>query len=162
MAPLVTWDEEEAKTHLEVRSEGDWRTIHIEGDIARSQKDWVYWRLPTAITKQAVTPEEGAVELAVRLERGEARVGLIAEGVKPGENWNEEKMRDAAYFLDPFFGVLRSGDIDLAAGSSLKAVQVPRPSSSSLTEIGVTQSRWGNRDEYPTLGDLCDLMHLAT
>ncbi|KAJ1489155.1 hypothetical protein T484DRAFT_1886142, partial [Baffinella frigidus] len=119
----LSWDEEKAQSHLEVRSEGDWVTIKIEGDVARSQKDWVYWRLPTCITKQAVSPAEGGVELAVRLEKGEARVGLIAESVKPGENWHEEKMRDAAFFLDPFFGVLRAGDRDIASGPALKASQ---------------------------------------
>eukprot|EP00960_Hanusia_phi_P040415 754437-Hanusia_phi.AAC.4 len=24
--------------------------IHIDGDVARSCKDWIYWRLPTAVT----------------------------------------------------------------------------------------------------------------
>ena len=118
----LSWDEEKAQAHLEVRSEGDWVTIKIEGDVARSQKDWVYWRLPTCVTKQAVSPAEG-VELAVRLEKGEARVGLVAESVKPGENWHEEKLRDAAFFLDPFLGLLSAGDRNVASGNALKASQ---------------------------------------
>jgi hypothetical protein len=53
----VSWSEDMVASHLEVRPAGreDSKkagTVVIEGPEARSQRDWVYWLLPTVCSAQ--------------------------------------------------------------------------------------------------------------
>ena len=59
MTEPISWSSEKVTQHLEVRpadrAGDDGRTIFLEGSLARSQRDWVYWRLPTVCSKQVVS-----------------------------------------------------------------------------------------------------------
>ena len=114
-----TWNEE--STHLEVRPavRGEGPVVKVDGNAAKSDRDWIYWRLPSVATREVFSA--GRSEAKVRVDRGEVRVGIITADVKLGENWCDGSKVDRAIFLDTFFGVLRSGDREVASGAKLKA-----------------------------------------
>ncbi|EKX55198.1 hypothetical protein GUITHDRAFT_131455 [Guillardia theta CCMP2712] len=74
----------------------------------------------------------GNCEASVRLERGEARVGLMDDRVKPGEccccltggghrNWFDPRLNDRVTYIDTYFGAVRNGGRSLEEGKRFKA-----------------------------------------
>jgi hypothetical protein len=120
MSSNWSWCEE--TTHLEVRPaiRGEGPVVKIEGGVAKADRDWIYWRLPTVCTRE-VLGDGDRLEAKVKLEKGEVRVGVITANVKLGDNWCDRSKVGQAFFLDTFFGVLRDGDNIIASGSKLKA-----------------------------------------
>ena len=54
-AALWSWSEAAGKAHLEVRAatRGEGPVVRIDGPVARADRDWIYWRLPTVVTAEA-------------------------------------------------------------------------------------------------------------
>jgi hypothetical protein len=116
---MWSWCEE--TSHLEVRPavRGEGPVVKIDGGAARSDRDWIYWRLPTVSTREAFGGDRQ--EASVRVDRGEVRVGVITAETKLGDNWCDASKAGHALFLDTFFGVLRDGDKVVFSSARLKA-----------------------------------------
>ena len=114
-----TWSEE--TTHLEVRPavRGEGPVVKVDGNAAKSDRDWIYWRLPSVATREVFSADRR--EAKVRMDRGEVRIGVITADVKLGDNWCDRDQIGRAIFLDTFFGVLRTGDREATSGTKLKA-----------------------------------------
>ena len=119
-AALWSWSEAAGKAHLEVRAatRGEGPVVRIDGPVARADRDWIYWRLPTVVTAEAF--DCSRPEASVRLDRGNVRVGALTADVRLGENWCEPTLVGKAFFLDAFFGRTSLGlpSQAVASGSS--------------------------------------------
>ena len=100
------------------RSDGS-RAVKIDGGEAKSDRDWIYWRLPTVVSAEAFGGERK--EVNVRIDKGEVRIGVLSAHVKLGDNWCDDSRVGHAFFLDTCFGVIRDGDKIIATGSELKS-----------------------------------------
>jgi len=118
----MVWSWCEETSHLEVRpatrSDGS-RAVKIDGGEAKSDRDWIYWRLPTVVSAEAFGGERK--EVNVRIDKGEVRIGVLSAHVKLGDNWCDDSRVGHAFFLDTSFGVIRDGDKIIATGSELKS-----------------------------------------
>ena len=101
------------------RSGSEGPVIKIDGGAALSDRDWIYWRLPTVSTREAFGDDRQ--EACVRVDRGEVRVGVISAESKLGDNWCDASKVGHALFLDTFFGVLRDGDKVVFSSARLRA-----------------------------------------
>ena len=138
-AALWSWSEAAGKAHLEVRAatRGEGPVVRIDGPVARADRDWIYWRLPTVVTAEAF--DCSRPEASVRLDRGNVRVGALTADVRLGENWCEPTLVGKAFFLDAFFGVLRDGDAITAQSPALKAAMGDVITVRLLVEAGVVE-----------------------
>ena len=63
---------------------------------------------PPLQTFQASSGKE--VDVHIKVERGDVRIGMISEAVLLGENWCSTDKVGKVFYLDAYFGVIRTGD----------------------------------------------------
>lgn len=50
------------------------------------------------------------MEVHLKVERGDVRIGMVSETVLLGENWCSADKVGKVFYLDAYFGVIRTGD----------------------------------------------------